>query len=99
MKTKTNNLKDYEKEEWGGWKFVSEMLNNPNGGIYPTSKCYQKLYEFVCEQKKKSHLQGYQQARGEIKDILTSEGGGIDCLYEYLGFKVSKSKEQTKLKQ
>ena len=44
--------KNSKKEEWGGWKIVSDMLDNPDGiGIYPTSKCYQKLYEFVCKQK------------------------------------------------
>jgi len=41
-----------QKEEWGGWKIVSDMLDKPDEfGIYPTSECYQKLYEFVCEQK------------------------------------------------
>jgi len=46
---------NYEKEEWGGWKIVSEMLDNPDeNDIYPTSKCYQKLYEFVCKQKDKA---------------------------------------------
>jgi len=46
---------NYQKEEWGGWKIVSEMLDNPDeNGIYLTSKCYQKLYDFVCEQKKKA---------------------------------------------
>ena len=47
---------NYNKEEWGGWKIVSDMLDNPDkNGIYPTSKCYQKLYEFVCEQKEKAY--------------------------------------------
>lgn len=41
-----------QKEEWGGWKIVSNMLDNPDEtGIYPTSKCYQELYEFVVSQK------------------------------------------------
>ena len=36
---------DWEKEEWEGWKIVSEMLDNPDeNGIYNTSKCYKKLY-------------------------------------------------------
>ena len=44
-----------EKEEWGGWKIVSDMLDNPDiCGIYPTSKCYKKLYDFVCVQKTKA---------------------------------------------
>jgi len=32
----------------------------------------------------------------EVKDKLTSDGGGIDCLYKYLGFKVSKTKDKIK---
>jgi len=52
MKTIKEN---YNKEEWGGWKIVSDMLDKPDkNGIYPTSECYQKLYDFVCEQKKKA---------------------------------------------
>jgi hypothetical protein len=52
-----------EKEEWGGWKIVSDMLDHPdNIGIYPTGKCYQKLYEFVVAQKKKAR-------KKMIKDI------------------------------
>lgn len=44
-----------ESEEWGAWKFVSEMLDNPYGnGIYPTSVCYEKIHDFVVEQKKKA---------------------------------------------
>lgn len=43
---------NHEKEEWGAWKIVSDMLDKPDeNGIYPTSECYQKLYEFVCNQK------------------------------------------------
>ena len=50
---------DSEKEEWGGWKIVSEMLDNPDKyGIYPTSKCYRELYEFVVTQKKKAYEEG-----------------------------------------
>jgi len=49
-----NENKDCKKEEWDGWKIVSDMLNNPDkNGIYPTSECYKKLYKFVCEQKDK----------------------------------------------
>ena len=44
----------HEQEEWGGWKFVSDMLDNPVNGIYPTSKCYEQLYDFVMEQKAKA---------------------------------------------
>jgi hypothetical protein len=46
---------NWEKEEWGGWKIVSNMLDHPDkNGIYPTSKCYQNLYEFVVAQKEKA---------------------------------------------
>jgi len=47
-------IEDWDKEEWGGWKIVSDMLDNPNKyGGYQTSKCYKKLYKFVVAQKKK----------------------------------------------
>lgn len=43
------------KEEWGGWEFVSDMLDTPDKyGIYQTSKCYQQLYDFVVAQKEKA---------------------------------------------
>lgn len=46
---------NYNKEEWGGWKIVSNMLDNPDDyGIYPTGKCYQELYDFVVAQKTKA---------------------------------------------
>ena len=48
-----------EKEEWGGWKIVSNMLDNPTNGIYPTSKCYKELYDFVVAQKNKAYEEGY----------------------------------------
>jgi len=45
-------------EEWGAWKFVSEMLDVPHTdkklaecGIYNTSKCYEQIHDFVVEQK------------------------------------------------
>jgi len=48
-------------EEWGAWKFVSDMLDTPNPdpelakcGIYHTSKCYEQIHNFVVEQKKKA---------------------------------------------
>lgn len=45
-------MENYKKEEWGGWKIISDMLDNPDkNGIYPTSEAYKKLYEFVVEQK------------------------------------------------
>jgi hypothetical protein len=49
---------NYKKEEWGGWKIVSDMLDRPNEyGIYPTGECYQKLYDFVVSQKQKAIAQ------------------------------------------
>jgi hypothetical protein len=55
-----------EKEEWGAWKFVSEMLDSPVDGIYRTSKCYKQIYDFVCEQKAKAK----EEERERIKKIL-----------------------------
>jgi len=44
-----------QSEEWGAWKFVSDMLDNPDEiGIYPTSKCYEQIHDFVVEQKNKA---------------------------------------------
>ena len=44
---------DCDKPEWGGWKIVSDMLDNTDmDGIYPTSKCYRELFEFVVAQEK-----------------------------------------------
>jgi hypothetical protein len=43
-----------QSEEWGAWKFVSDMLDNPDeNGIYQTSKCYEQIHDFVVNQKKK----------------------------------------------
>lgn len=52
------NIEDLaEKEEWGAWKIVSDMLDNPGEyGIYQTSKCYKELYNFVCLQKEKTRI-------------------------------------------
>ncbi len=48
-----NKWEDHSDEpEWGGWKIVSDMLDNPDEvGIYPTSDCYYKLYLFVKSQR------------------------------------------------
>ena len=65
-KQKKEKIEDYKKEEWGGWKIVSEMLDNPDKyGLYPTSKCYKKLYNFVVTQKQK--------ARKEIKKEIIKD--------------------------
>ena len=66
MKTK----QEYEKEEWGGWKIVSDMLDHPTNGIYPTSECYKKLYDFVCAQKEKALLSERQEIVKEVKGMI-----------------------------
>lgn len=69
MKPKTSEKDNSKKEEWGGWKIVSDMLDNPyENGIYRTSECYQKLYEFVVEQKA--------QSRREVLDKLIRD---VEC--------------------
>lgn len=46
---------DYTKPEWDGWKIISDMLDNPDeNGIYPTSKAYQQLYDFVVSHKQQA---------------------------------------------
>jgi len=52
-----------QSEEWGAWKFVSEMFDVPHPdkdladcGIYNTSKCYEQIHDFVVEQKAKARL-------------------------------------------
>ena len=68
---KENN---YNKEEWGGWKIVSKMLDHPDKlGIYPTSQCYQELYEFVMEQKEKAR-------QAQKKEIIKLIEGELDYL-------------------
>ncbi len=62
-----------DKEEWGAWKIVSDMLDKPDiHGIYPTSECYQKLYEFVINQKAKAKDQEkkiFENGMASIKDL------------------------------
>ena len=61
----------HETEEWGGWKIVSDMLDKPDAiGIYSTSECYQKLYEFVCQQKEKAVEDYKAELREKIDDIV-----------------------------
>ena len=60
---------DWEKEEWGGWKIVSDMLNHPDkNGIYSTSECYQKLYNFVVAQKEKTEQLSYEKGREDERN-------------------------------
>lgn len=66
MKHKTIEEKS-QTEEWGAWKFVSDMLGNPDeSGIYPTSKCYEQMYDFVVEQKEKARQIGAEEERERI---------------------------------
>lgn len=75
---------NYKKEEWGGWKIVSDMLDHPDkNGIYPTSKCYQELYEFVVAQKKKVKQQRYKELKEKIEKLPT---------YAYCGDKEFKKR-------
>ena len=60
---------NWNKEEWGGWKIVSDMLDNPDeNGIYRTSECYEKLYEFVCNQKQKAIASAAEAREREISE-------------------------------
>lgn len=46
---------DYTKPEWDGWKIISDILDNPDeNGIYPTSKAYQQLYDFVVSHRQQA---------------------------------------------
>ena len=78
---KEKTKEDWEKEEWSGWKIVSEMLDNPDEhGIYPTSECYQKLYEFVVAQKKKA----FAQQRQEIIEAVW-DAGQVYSIHDSIG--------------
>jgi len=56
-----------QSEEWGGWKIVSDMLDKPDSiGIYLTSECYEKLHDFVVEQKEKARQETLFLVRGEV---------------------------------
>lgn len=69
MKPTKTFMEKAASEEWGAWKFVSEMLDNPNeSGIYPTSVCYEKIHDFVVEQKQKASIQAIAEAREEVKN-------------------------------
>ena len=70
---------NYEKEEWGGWKIVSDMLDNPDEHeIYPTGECYKKLYDFVIAQKAKAEKKGWNEAIDEATKILTAPSSYYD---------------------
>jgi len=54
---------NYNKEEWGGWKIVNDMLDHPdNYGIHSTGKFYRELYDFVVAQK--------EEARQDMRDAI-----------------------------
>ncbi len=63
-----NKWEDHSDEpEWGGWKIVSDMLDNPDEvGIYPTSDCYYKLYLFVKSQRLEAQRQEREKVLAEI---------------------------------
>ena len=62
---------EYNQPEWGGWKFVSEMLDNPDSiRIYNTSKCYKQLYDFVREQKSQTLKQQKEEMIEKSKSIF-----------------------------
>jgi len=65
-----------QSEEWGAWKFVSEMFDVPHPdkdladcGIYNTSKCYEQIHDFVVEQKAKARLALLTELRESIQTI------------------------------
>ena len=75
-----------ETEEWGAWKFVSDMLYNPDvSGIYPTSKCYEQIHDFVVEQKhgdRLAHKTALLEAIGNYdtkEHICGFNDGDCDC--------------------
>lgn len=63
-------------EEWGAWKFVSDMLDDPHevSGIYKTSECYEQIHDFVVEQKKKAT----QQAKREVVEEMIELSNKIE---------------------
>ena len=68
---KHQEFQPHETEEWGGWKIVSDMLDRPGeNGIYKTSECYQKLYDFVVSQKRKA-IEGEQKKCQRLAKTIT----------------------------
>lgn len=67
-------VEESEREEWGAWKFVSDMLDNPNQyGIYSTSKCYEQIYNFVVEQKEKARAQELAELREKVAGMKAEQ--------------------------
>lgn len=74
----------YLDEEWGAWKFVSGMLDSPDEhGIYPTSKCYEQIHDFVMEQKIAAKKQVLQEVLEKGIKIMISGISGKE--YKTLG--------------
>ena len=66
-----------ESEEWGAWKFISDMLDNPDeNGIYHTSKCYEQIYDFVVEQKNQTRQETLKEVEEKVKEIRGIDDGG-----------------------
>lgn len=59
-------IENHEKEEWDGWKIVSDMLDYPD----KTSKSYQEIYDFIVVQKEKFHSAGIADERKRILEII-----------------------------
>jgi len=73
-KKQTTKKENYEKEEWGGWKIVSDMLDHPDKNrTYQTSECYQKLYDFVMAQKRRARQKERKRVKEMIKEIWFRE--------------------------
>lgn len=80
--TMTNKLQQggeelSKTEEWGAWRIVSDMLDNPDElGIYPTAECYRRLYDFVVEQKALAKREVAEEMIEEIESNLTNQWDG-----------------------
>ena len=64
-----------ESKEWGAWKFVSDMLDNPNEyGIYPTSECYEKIHDFVEQAKTEAKIEVLEEVREAFHETFYGAG-------------------------
>lgn len=73
-----------ETEEWGGWKIVDKMLDNSDANfMYPTSRCYQELYDFVMLQKQKAIAEERNKVLEMINKLRIEQSDDIDdpCNY------------------
>lgn len=91
-------LEEHEREEWGGWKFVSEMLDNPNEyGIYPTGKCYKQLYDFVVAQKAQAQASERSRLKKLVDDI--EEPAEWNSHHFFAGFEFAKDRIKKALEE